>query len=88
MEVAPGPTTSGGVSFEVNPPDAQVFVDGGYIGTAEDFDGTKQPLTLAVGQHRVELRRQGYQVVTFDVNVLAGQVIPYRGDMPRDDDEQ
>lgn len=86
--VQPGPTNAGGVTFEVNPPDAQIFVDGNYYGVAEDFDGTKQPLTLQLGQHRVELRRQGYQVVTFDVNVIAGQVIPYRGDMPRNDEEE
>jgi hypothetical protein len=79
--VAPGPSNSGGVSFEVNPAEAQVFVDGRYVGVAQSFDGTKQPLTLPAGQHRVELRAEGYQVVTFDVNVLAGQVIPYRGDM-------
>jgi hypothetical protein len=79
--VTPGPTNSGGVSFEVNPPTAQVFVDGQYVGTVESFDGTKQPLTLGAGSHRLELRADGYQTVSFDVQVLAGQVIPYRGDM-------
>jgi hypothetical protein len=81
VNVTPGPTNSGGVSFEVNPSDAQIYVDGRYIGVAENFDGTKQPLTLPSGQHRIELRAEGYQVVTFDVNVVPGQVIPYRGDM-------
>jgi hypothetical protein len=78
---APGPQTAGGVTFEVNPPTAQVSVDGQQVGTVQDFDGTKQPLTLAAGQHRIEIRAEGYQVVSFDVNVLAGQVIPYRGDL-------
>jgi hypothetical protein len=81
VTVAPGPSVSGGVSFEVNPPTAQVYVDGQYVGTVETFDGTKQPLTIATGEHRIELRCQGYETVTFDVNVLAGQVIPYRGDL-------
>jgi hypothetical protein len=81
VSVAPGPTNSGGVSFEVNPPTAQVFVDGNYVGTVETFDGSKQPLTMAVGRHRIELRAQGFETVTFDVDVIAGQVIPYRGDM-------
>jgi len=83
VNVTPGPTNSGGVSFEVNPPEAQIFVDGRYVGVAESFDGTKQPLTLPSGQHRIELRAEGFQVVTFDVNVVPGQVIPYRGDMPQ-----
>jgi hypothetical protein len=78
---APGPTNSGGVSFEVNPPTAQVFADGQYVGTVETFDGSKQPLTLPIGQHRIELRAEGYETVTFNVTVVAGQVIPYRGDM-------
>jgi PEGA domain len=77
----PGPTNSGGVSFEVNPPTAQVTVDGNYVGTVQNFDGSQQPLTLPIGNHRIELRADGYQTVTFDVNVLAGQVIPYRGDL-------
>jgi hypothetical protein len=88
VNVAPGPSNSGGVSFEVNPSDAQIFVDGKYYGVAENFDGTKQPLTLPVGQHRIELRAEGFQVVTFDVNVLAGQVIPYRGDMGQQQQQQ
>jgi hypothetical protein len=80
-QVAPGPTNSGGITFEVNPPTAQVYCDGNYVGTVQDFDGTKQPLTTASGQHRIEIRADGYRSVSFDVNVLAGQVIPYRGDL-------
>jgi hypothetical protein len=81
VSVAPGPTTAGGVTFEVNPPTAQVYADGQYVGTVETFDGSKQPLTLAAGQHRIELRADGFETVTFDVTVVAGQVIPYRGDL-------
>jgi PEGA domain len=81
VQVAPGPANSGGVSFEVNPPTAQVYVDGQYVGTVESFDGTKQPLTLPAGNHQIKIRAEGYHDVAFQANVLAGQVIPYRGDL-------
>ena len=41
------------------------------------------PLTIAPGAHRIEIRAAGYQTMAFDVEIVAGQVIPYRGDMQR-----
>ena len=50
----------------------------------QDFDGTTQPLTLTAG-HAPDRgrRRTGYEPMTFDVGIQAGQVIPYRGDLQR-----
>jgi hypothetical protein len=79
--VAPSANSAGGVTFEVTPGEAQIYCDGQYVGVVSSFDGTQQPLTLPVGNHHVELRANGYETVSFDVNVLAGQVVPYRGDM-------
>jgi hypothetical protein len=80
--VVPGPTTYGGVSLDVVPTDAAVYVDGTYAGIVSDFDGTRQPLTLVVGMHRIEVDAAGFQPLIFDVMVQPGQVIPYRGDLP------
>jgi hypothetical protein len=69
----------GGVSFDLTPPDAGVWVDGEYVGTVGDFPPNAAPLTLTLGQHRIEVRADGYRPMAWDVDVTAGQVIPFRG---------
>jgi hypothetical protein len=75
------PNGIGGVAFQITPPEAAVFVDGVYVGTAKDFSDVAPPLSLAAGRHHFELRAQGYQTVAFDVDVIASQVIPYQGEL-------
>jgi hypothetical protein len=81
--VQPGQANTGGLSFEVTPSTAQVFVDGTYVGTVGQFTPTSQPLGLTPGRHQVEIRAPGYRTITFDPDVVAGQVIPYQGTMER-----
>jgi hypothetical protein len=71
----------GGVVLEIEPEDAAVYVDGAYAGIVADFDGSRQPLTLTAGTHRVEVQEPGLAPLVFDVTVQPGQVIPYRGDL-------
>jgi hypothetical protein len=80
VAVQPGPAT-GGLSFEISPASAEVFVDGNDMGVASTFSPTSEPLTLAPGRHHVELHANLYQAIIFDVDVVAGQVIPYQGTM-------
>jgi hypothetical protein len=70
---------AGGMSFEISPNDAEVWIDGSYRGTVSEFGPQTEPLKLAAGRHRVELRANGMQPMAFDATVTAGQVIPYRG---------
>jgi hypothetical protein len=79
VAVAPGPGAYGGVSFEIGPADASVYVDGAYIGPVTAFTPSTQPLTLAPGPHRIEVQAPGYQPIVFDVTIVPGEVIPYRG---------
>ena len=83
--VQPGQSqaNTGGMSFEITPGTAEVFVDGSYVGTVGQFTPTTQPLGLTPGRHRIEIRAQGYRTLDFDVDVVAGQVIPYQGVMER-----
>jgi hypothetical protein len=76
--ITPG-VAYGGMSFDVQPYDAQIFVDGAYVGNAQDFGPEDAPLTLTAGRHRIEVRAPGYQVMSFDANVVPGQVLPYQG---------
>jgi hypothetical protein len=79
----PDQSSLGGMSFEITPSDAQVFIDGNYVGTVGEFTPTTQPLGVRSGRHRVEIRSDGYKTMSFDVDIVAGQVIPYQGQMER-----
>lgn len=79
VSVNPGTQAYGGVSLEITPADAEVYVDGGYAGRAGDFGPQAQPLTLAVGVHRIEVRAPGYRPLAFDVTISSGYVVPYQG---------
>jgi hypothetical protein len=79
--ITPNSPLYGGVSLEFSPSDAEVFVDGEYVGLVGDFDGSNAPLNLTAGRHRVQLNAQGFEPLEFDVDVAPGQLIPYRGDM-------
>ena len=60
---APGvygsPVYYGDIRLQVQPRDAQVYVDGYYSGIVDDFDGVFQRLTLEVGPHHIELAAPG-----------------------------
>jgi hypothetical protein len=68
----PGPPTTfmtGAVRLKVKPREAQVLVDGYNAGVVNDFDGVFQSLRLAPGGHRIEVRMDGFETLTFDVHV-------------------
>jgi hypothetical protein len=71
----------GGLSFEISPYDAAVFVDGEYAGTVGDFPPNAPPLTLTPGPHRIEIQAEGYRSMMWDVTIVPGQVIPWQGAM-------
>jgi len=87
MSVQPGgnpaTATMGGLSFEIEPSTAEVFVDGNFVGTVSQFTPTSQALGVTPGRHRIEIKAAGYRTMDFDVDIVAGQVIPYQGTMER-----
>ena len=50
--------------LQVSPRATEVFVDGYYAGTVDDFDGIFQRLRLASGEYELTLYLAGYQTVT------------------------
>ncbi len=76
-------STYGGASFDIQPADANLFVDGQYVGVVGNFGPSSEPLTLEPGQHRIAIQREGYRPLEWDVTIEAGQVIPYRGVLER-----
>ena len=85
VTVQPAAPQYGGLSFEITPDDAIVYVDGAYAGPVSSFGPSTQPLSLAPGLHRIEIQAPGHQTLTFDVTISAGVVVPYRGALPRGD---
>lgn len=79
VNVAPGVAAAGGLSFSIEPSTAEIYADGEYVGQSIDFSATSQPLTLAPGRHRIEVRAPGFESIVFDADVSAGQVLPYQG---------
>lgn len=72
----------GGVTFDVEPRDADLWVDGEYIGRVSDYTSYDPPLTLVAGRHHIELSGDGARAIEFDITVVSGQVIPYQGTLP------
>lgn len=71
----------GGLSFQITPTDAEVWVDGAYFGRVLDFYDPAHPLTLASGRHRIDVQAPGYLPWSFDADVTPGEVIPYQGQL-------
>jgi len=55
---------SGTLVFHVQPEDADIFVDGQYMGEAYQFNGKKRKIKLSNGEHVVELKKKGYKDVS------------------------
>jgi len=74
--VAPrgGYSAYGGVRIQGAPRNAEVYVDGGYAGVVDDYDGVFQRLDLEPGSHEIEIRSNG-RPLTYDVNVTPGQTV-------------
>jgi hypothetical protein len=71
----------GSVKIKVRQRDAEVWVDGYYAGTVDDFDGMFQALRLDSGAYRIEVRKPGFETLTFDVRVQPERTITFRGDL-------
>ena len=54
---------TGSVKLLIKPRDAQVFVDGYYVGIVDEFDGSFQRLKLDEGPHRIEVRKEGFETL-------------------------
>lgn len=73
----------GDIRLQVNPPDAEVYVDGYYAGIVDDFDGQYQRLALEAGPHKIEIAARGAQSQVFDVYVDPSRTVDLRADLLR-----
>jgi hypothetical protein len=59
-----GYTATSDVRVEVEPKNAEVYVDGNYAGIVDDFNGFFQRLTVPAGGHEIEIYLDGYRTLT------------------------
>ncbi len=78
-----GYADDGALRLKVKPSDAAVFVDGYFAGQVDDFDGIFQRLHVEPGPHRIEVRADGYQPLSFDVRILPDRTVTYTGELKR-----
>lgn len=71
----------GTLKLKVDPKDAEVYVDGYYMGIVDDFDGVFQGMQLEAGAHKIEIRAPGFQTISFDVRIEPNDTISYRGQL-------
>ena len=68
---------TGFLRLKVKPRDAQVFVDGYYVGLVDHFDGWAQRLRLEEGSHHVEIRHPAYLPIEFEVLIVTGEKVTF-----------
>jgi len=76
QSAAPSSAT-GTLRFDVLPPNAQVYVDGFFVGAADALND-RGGLTASAGWHRMELRAPGYQTPAVNVTIEPGRTAAFR----------
>jgi hypothetical protein len=74
----PLPRATGGLRLAVTPTNAQVFVDGYYVGTVDDVNARRE-LPLDAGPHRLKFIASQYQTLAVDVQIAPDETVTYRG---------
>lgn len=73
----------GSLRLQIMPREAQVYVDGFFAGTVDDFDGIFQRLHVRPGDHELVLYMEGYRTVRQNVRLAPGQDYKIRFTMAR-----
>ena len=74
---------TGSLRLKVKPRDAQVLVDGYYVGLVDHFDGFSQRLRLEEGTYLIEIRHPEHLPIELDVLVVAGETVTYEDYLER-----
>src|SRR5262245_9794968 len=73
----------GKLRLKVKPREAEVYVDGYYVGLVDEFDGMFQRLHIEPGPHRIEVRAAGYEPLVFEVRISPDHTTTYQGEMKK-----
>jgi hypothetical protein len=67
----------GSLRLKIKPRDAEVYVDGYYVGVVDSFDGVFQRLRLEEGPHRIEIRHPEYRSIVREVLIVASETVSW-----------
>ena len=73
----------GSLRLKIKPREAEVYVDGYYVGIVDDFNGIFQRLHIESGPHRIEVRAPGFEPLTFDVRITPNHSTTYQGELKK-----
>ena len=73
----------GSIRLRANPREARVYIDGALAGIVDDFDGLSNHLKLEPGKHQLELRADGYEPYSAEIDVKAGRTRTERAELKR-----
>lgn len=62
------------IDTDIHPEQAEVWLDGSYIGIADQFDGFPRYLVVPTGHHQIEFRLKGYRPLVVDVTARPGRL--------------
>ena len=71
----------GAMRLKVKPREASVYVDGYFAGRVDDFDGVFQRLHIESGPHRIEIRADGYEPLSFEVRIQPDRKLTYQREL-------
>ena len=77
---------AGGVKLEVSGPDpkhAEVYANGAFVGTENNFRGLSHRLTLRPGAYTIQVRAKGYEPLTIPIRIQHDKTITYKGQMKK-----
>jgi hypothetical protein len=66
---------TGSARLLITPRNAQVYVDGQFLGLVGEFDGSRQRLTVPIGAHEVQVYLEGYRSLTQKVLFTRGTTL-------------
>ena len=66
------------IKTDISPEEAYAYLDGRYIGTADDFDGWPDYLYLGPGHYKIEFRLEGFQSITKEVDAKPGMYLDFK----------
>ncbi|MCG8461527.1 MAG: PEGA domain-containing protein, partial [Holophagales bacterium] len=65
----------GALDLDVSPEEAQIFIDGEFVGQADDYDGFPTYLHLEPGTYEVAIYHEGYETIFRQYSIYSGVVI-------------
>ena len=70
-----GYDNAGSARLLITPRNAQVYVDGQFLGLVDEFDGSLQRLHVPIGEHELQVYLEGYRTLTQKVLFTRGTTL-------------